>query len=55
MNNVGTDISDETKEHIDVTDIDAYEPILPRILSPFLNMETLPQNRYLYNNSYSLG
>lgn len=55
MNNVGTDISDETKEHIDVTDIDAYEPILPRMLSPFLNMETLPQNRYLYNNSYSLG
>lgn len=55
MNNVGTDISDETKEHIDVTDIDAYEPILPRMLSSFLNMETLPQNRYLYNNSYSLG
>ncbi|MGP1435067.1 MAG: hypothetical protein ACTTKN_00305 [Phocaeicola sp.] len=55
MNNVGTDISDETKEHIDVTDIDAYESILPRMLSPFLNMETLPQNRYLYNKSYSLG
>ncbi len=55
MNNIGTDIADETKEHIDVTDMDAYEPILPRMLSPFLNMETLPQNRYLYNNSYSLG
>lgn len=55
MNNTGMDISDETKEHIDVTDIDAYEPILPGILSPFLNMETLPQNRYLHNNSYSLG
>ena len=55
MNNTGMDISDETKEHIDVTDIDAYEPILPGMLSPFLNMETLPQNRYLHNNSYSLG
>lgn len=55
MNNTGMDISDETKEHIDVTDIDAYEPILPGMLSSFLNMETLPQNRYLYNNSYSLG
>ncbi len=55
MNNTGTDISDETKEHIDVTDVDAYEPVLSGILSPFLNTETLPQNRYLHNNSYSLG
>lgn len=55
MNNTGTDISDETKEHIDVTDIDAYEPTVSGLLSPFLNMETLPQNRYLYNKSYSLG
>lgn len=55
MNNTGTDISDETKEHIDVTDIDAYEPAVPAVLSPFLNMETLPQNRYLHNESYSSG
>ena len=55
MNNTGTDISDETKEHIDVTDIDAYEPTVSGLLSPFLNIETLPQNRYLYNKSYSLG
>lgn len=55
MNNTGTDISDETKEHIDVTDVDAYEPVLSGILSPSLNTETLPQNRYLHNNSYSLG
>lgn len=55
MNNTGTDISDETREHIDVTDIDAYEPSGSGLLTPSPGLETLPQNRYLRNNSYSLG
>lgn len=55
MNNTGIDISDETKEHIDITDIDAYEPLASGLLSPSPGIEVLPQNRYLRNNSYSLG
>jgi len=55
MNNTGIDISDETKEHIDVTDLDAYEPTMSPILPSFISTEALPQNRYLYNKSYSVG
>ncbi len=55
MNNTGTDISDETKEHIDATDVDAYEPLPASLLSPSAGAETLPQNRYMRNNAYSLG
>jgi hypothetical protein len=55
MNNTGADLSDETKEHIDITDTDAYEPVLSGLLRSSLNAETLPQNRYLHNNSYSFG
>lgn len=55
MNNTGIDLSDETKEHIVVTDLDAYEPVMSPILSAATNQETLPQNRYLYNKSYSAG
>lgn len=55
MNNTGTDISDETKEHIDVTDLDAYEPLMPSVLSTKSADEALPQDRYLRNKSYSAG
>lgn len=56
MNNVGEDLSGETQEHIDVTDLDAYEPITQGLLSlPMLNMETIPQRRYVHNNSYAMG
>lgn len=55
MNNSGVDLSAETKEHIDITDLDAYEPILPSVLSTSTLNEILPQNRYLHNKSYSTG
>ena len=55
MNNTGTDLSEETKEHIDITDLDAYEPLLSPLLSTATNQETLSQNRYLNNKSYSAG
>lgn len=55
MNNSGENLSEETKEHIDITDLDAYEPILPSILSTSSIHEVLPQNRYLLNKSYSAG
>lgn len=55
MNNSGENLSEETKEHIDITDLDAYEPILPSILSTSSIHEILPQNRYLLNKSYSAG
>lgn len=55
MNNIGADLSDETKEHIDITDLDAYEPLMHSLLSVDLGNEDLPQERYLYNHSYSLG
>ncbi|MBD5584997.1 MAG: hypothetical protein HDQ88_07940 [Clostridia bacterium] len=55
INNSGVDLSEETKEHIDIADLDAYEPILPSILSTSTLNEVLPQNRYLQNKSYSAG
>ena len=55
MNNTGTDISTDTKEHIDMTDIDAYEPQMLKALSTEMVEESLPQERYLLNKSYSAG
>lgn len=55
MNNSGENLSEETIEHIDITDLDAYEPILPSILSTSSTHEILPQNRYILNKSYSSG
>ena len=55
MNNTGTDISTETKEHIDITDLDAYEPLMSALLTPVTYAETLPTNRYLRNKSFSTG
>lgn len=55
MNNTGNDLSEETTEHIDVTDLEAFEPITSPLLTTDLVQEQLPQNRYLYNKSYAGG
>lgn len=55
MNNTGNDLSEETTEHIDVTDLEAFEPITSPLLTTDLLQEQLPQNRYLYNKSYAGG
>lgn len=55
MNNTGNDLSEETTEHIDVTDLEAFEPITSPLLTTGLVQEQLPQNRYLYNKSYAGG
>lgn len=55
MNNDGTDLSEETIEHIDVADVDAYEPIPSSLLSTATISQTLPQERYVCNKSYSAG
>lgn len=55
MNNIGVDISDDTKEHIDITDLDAYEPAMSSLLPSKGHKETLKQDRYLHNKSYSSG
>ena len=55
MNNTGNDLSEETTEHIDVTDLEAFEPITSPLLTTNLVQEQLPQNRYLYNKSYAGG
>ena len=53
MNNIGNDLSEETTEHIDVTDLEAYEPIESPLLKTDLMLEQIPQNRYLRNKSYA--
>lgn len=55
MNNVGNDLSAEMSEHVDITDIDAYEPIPSGLLSTSTQSESIEQNRYLRNKSYSGG
>lgn len=55
MNNSGEDISNDTREHIDVGDLEAYEPELKSVAGSYLSSETLPYNRYMKNNSYSAG
>lgn len=55
MNSTGVDLSDETREHIDVTNIDAYEPILSTVFSTSSTGEALPESRYLRNESYAAG
>ena len=55
MNNTGKDLSKETREHIDVYNRDAYEPLPKGILSEDMSQEALPQERYLQNKSYSAG
>lgn len=55
MNNNGENLSDETREHIDITDLDAYEPLPSALLSTEGNSEPLPSSRYLHNKSYSGG
>ena len=55
MSNTGKDLSKETKEHIDVYNLDAYEPLPQGVLSENISQEALPQERYLQNKSYSAG
>ena len=55
MSNTGKDLSKETKEHIDVYNLDAYEPLPQGILPEDISQEALPQERYLQNKSYSAG
>ena len=55
MNNTGNDLSEETTEHIDITDLDAFEPITSPLMTTDLMQEQLPQSRYLYNKSYAGG
>lgn len=55
MNNSGKDLSEETQEHIDVTDIDAFEPAPSSLLRSPAFQENLPVNRYATNKSYSGG
>ena len=55
MNNTGDDLSKETTEHIDITDLEAYEPISSPLLTTDMMQEFLPQNRYINNKSYAGG
>ena len=55
INNTGNDLSEETTEHIDITDLDAYEPISSPLLITDMMQEFLPQNRYISNKSYAGG
>ena len=55
MSNTGKDLSKETKEHIDVYNLDTYEPLPQGVLQEDISQEALPQERYLQNKSYSAG
>ena len=55
MSNTGKDLSKETKEHIDVYNLYAYEPLPQGVLAENISQEALPQERYLQNKSYSAG
>lgn len=55
MNNTGTDISSDTKEHIDVTDIGAFEPVPHSLFSFDLEHQSLSEDKYLQNKSYTFG
>lgn len=55
MNHSGKDLSEETQEHIDVTDLDAYEPTPTSLLRGTSFQESLPVNRYATNKSYTGG
>lgn len=55
MNNVGTDLASEVSEHIDITDVDAYEPMPSKLLSSSGMVESIDQKRYLDNKSFSEG
>ena len=55
MSNAGSDLSTDTKEHIDVGDIDAYEPLPSSTLTSELPIENMTPKRYIRNDSYSAG
>lgn len=52
-NNRGKDLSEETREHIDITDLDAFEPLPPSLLPGSGFQESLPMQRYVFNKSHS--
>lgn len=55
MNNIGEMLSAETRESIDVADIDKYEPNLQSVTQVQNANGLLPQNRYVHNRSFSVG
>jgi len=55
MNNTGNDLSEEITEHIDVSDLEAYEPIPSPLLNTDLMQETLSKDHYIFNKSYAGG
>lgn len=56
MNNNGTDLTENTREHIDVTDLYGYEPEPPSLISqPSGGNAPTSRKRYLRNKSYSIG
>lgn len=55
MNNTGNDLSEETTEHIDVADLEAFEPIASALLATSPMVEQHPKSRYVYNKSYAGG
>lgn len=54
-NNVGIDLSAETKEHIDMQDVDSYEPLTASVLDVYDMSENIPLERYVRNKSLSAG
>lgn len=55
MNNVGVNLADETKEHIHLSDLYAYEALPRPALSTTENLEALPAERYIQNKAYVAG
>lgn len=56
MNNSGTDLSTENKEHIDVSNLDFYEPLpLSITRTSTLLTYSLPKEKFLFNHAYSWG
>lgn len=56
MNNSGENLSANTAEHIDVTDIDGYEPLPAAMIAAATpSRPPVSEKRYLRNKSYSAG
>lgn len=56
MNNTGESISDNTLDHIDVTDMDNYISLPENIIKTSSDVYLpIMQKRYLRNKSYSVG
>ncbi len=56
MNNTGESLSENTLEHVDITDIENYIPLPENIISTSISTYLpIQQKRYLRNKSYSIG